>query len=83
MKCTHFGNKGALPDHWREQVHDDVNSKASSVMARLRSTDSPLAPQHVPFADVTLGPLLGRGGYGRVYRGTREDETIAVKVPLL
>ena len=27
-----------------------------------------------------MGPLLGKGGYGRVYRGTRNGVRLAVKV---
>jgi len=38
-------------------------------------------PELVPFDNVTLGPLLGKGGYGRVYRAFRGDEQLAVKVP--
>lgn len=34
----------------------------------------------MPFDDVELGPLLGKGGYGRVYRGLRNGEMLAVKV---
>lgn len=32
------------------------------------------------FTDVKLGPLIGRGAYGRVYRGTWHGNTVAVKV---
>ena len=40
----------------------------------------PLDPEAVPFENLELGPLLGKGGYGRVYRGIRNDEVLAVKV---
>ena len=40
----------------------------------------PLDPESVPFDNLELGPLLGKGGYGRVYRGIRNDEILAVKV---
>ena len=33
-----------------------------------------------PFAAVNLGPLLGQGGSGHVYRGTWNGATVAVKV---
>lgn len=33
-----------------------------------------------PFDDVTLGPLLGRGAFGRVYHATLQGRTVAVKV---
>jgi PAS domain-containing protein len=32
------------------------------------------------FEDVRLGPLIGRGAYGRVYRATWNGNTVAVKV---
>jgi len=32
------------------------------------------------FKDVRLGPLIGRGAYGRVYRGTWNGNIVAVKV---
>jgi len=32
------------------------------------------------FVDVRLGPLIGQGAYGRVYRGTWNGNTVAVKV---
>lgn len=32
------------------------------------------------FTDVRLGPLIGRGAYGRVYRGSWNGNTVAVKV---
>ncbi|KAK9865056.1 hypothetical protein WJX84_001824, partial [Apatococcus fuscideae] len=33
-----------------------------------------------PFDDVKVGPLLGAGSYGRVYKGTWQGATVAVKV---
>ena len=38
-------------------------------------------PDAVPFEDLELGLLLGRGSFGRVYRGTWEGSHVAVKVP--
>ena len=39
----------------------------------------------VPFQGVELGPLLGKGGYGSVYRGIKDVESaphqiVAIKV---
>lgn len=39
-----------------------------------------LMPDAVPFEDLELGPLLGRGSFGRVYRGTWEGSHVAVKI---
>lgn len=38
-----------------------------------------LMPEH-PFDDVELGPLLGQGSFGKVYRGLWHGMQIAVKV---
>lgn len=35
---------------------------------------------NVPLVDVEIGTLLGRGGFGRVYRGTWKGTTVAIKV---
>ena len=41
---------------------------------------SALMPDAVPFEGVTLGPPVGRGSFGRVYRGTWDGRAVAVKV---
>lgn len=39
-------------------------------------------PAHVPIPGVTIGPLVGKGGFGRVYSGTYNGDPVAVKVLL-
>lgn len=34
-----------------------------------------------PFQDVRLGPLVGKGSFGKVYRGIWKDTIVAIKVP--
>lgn len=34
------------------------------------------------FTAVALGPLLGRGSYGRVHRGVWQEQQVAVKVDI-
>lgn len=41
---------------------------------------SNLMPDTIPFDDLDLGPLLGKGSFGRVYRGHWEGNPVAVKV---
>ena len=33
-----------------------------------------------PFQDVRLGPLVGKGSFGKVYRGIRNNKIVAIKV---
>ncbi len=39
-----------------------------------------MPPVKVPIEGLQLGPLLGKGSFGRVYRGRFHDRPVAVKV---
>ena len=49
------------------------------MILQAESRRSSLMPDTVPFDDLQLGPLLGRGAFGRVYRGTWKGASVAVK----
>ena len=51
----------------------------SSQVAPGISAEAPTVPAE-RFCELRLGPLLGRGSYGRVYRGVYRGQPIAVKV---
>ncbi len=55
-------------------------SKSSSTVSSMLSDISYREP---PFPDLELGTLLGKGGYGSVYRGTFNGQPCAVKVSSL
>ena len=46
-----------------------------------------IEPSHAkdltPFQDVRLGPLVGKGSFGKVYRGIWDNVIVAIKVSLL
>lgn len=41
---------------------------------------SPRMLHKSPIPDLVMGPLLGKGGYGRVFRGVHKGQEVAVKV---
>ena len=59
-------------------AHSSCARLASPLMASL--PPSMKLAHHGPFEDVTLGPLLGQGSFGRVYRAIWQGVDVAVKV---
>ncbi|KAL4452748.1 hypothetical protein ABPG75_008410 [Micractinium tetrahymenae] len=57
-------------------VHSDMRSVYSYAQ---KSSPFGLDPPE-SLGDLNLGPLLGKGGYGRVYRGNWKSAAVAVKV---
>ena len=51
-------------------------NRAAQVREELALPDSALTP----FKGLQLGTMIGKGGYGRVYRGMYEGQLVAVKV---
>lgn len=63
--------------------HSHYNGRGSMESDRsMTTTTLPTFKRAMPsaFTDVRLGPLIGRGAYGRVYRGSWNGTTVAVKV---
>ena len=58
--------------------HSWCAQTASPLMASLPPAMT--LTHHGPFHDVTLGPLLGQGSFGRVYRAVWQGVDVAVKV---
>ena len=60
-----------------------VSMQEQSLLSRGSTVSSVLSEASMrepPFPDLELGTLLGKGGYGSVYRGTYNGQPCAVKV---
>lgn len=59
-----------------------VTTNSSRLLGSRGSRRSSLVQQSArqPFDDVKLGPLLGKGGFGRVYRAMWNGAAVACKV---
>ncbi len=56
------------------------STDADTSMATQAKTVAPARQSKDPLLDIVLGPLLGTGSSGRVYKGTWNGATVAVKV---
>ena len=78
---------------WDNMPPAAASSQRRSSLCRIPNTGEaalPILPsvpgtmiESEPFSAVSLGPLLGQGGSGHVYRGTWNGATVAIKVWLL
>ncbi|TMW67301.1 hypothetical protein Poli38472_012417 [Pythium oligandrum] len=74
---------GSLPSTLNSSANAVISSTESKItsMAVLWD-DEAINAARIPFEKIILGPLISRGGYGEVYRGTYRDETVAIKTLL-
>lgn len=72
--ATELGSDGIV-------ICGDVGLNMSCcMMFRIESSH---AKGLTPFQDVRLGPLVGKGSFGKVYRGIWDNVIVAIKVSLL
>lgn len=60
-----------------------VSMREAAAITSITSTCSSMGEANLrepPFEDLELGTLLGKGGYGSVYRGSYKEQRCAVKV---
>ena len=53
---------------------------ALGLLAACRVSHAGRGQDALPFEDVRLGPLVGRGSFGKVYRGVWNGTLVAIKV---
>jgi hypothetical protein len=66
---------------WHGQPYYVVKMEQTmAVLDRSTWNASPQALRPIPFENLKLGPILGKGSFGRVYRGIYNGSPVAVKV---
>lgn len=71
--------QGVLSDH----MPDKADLAAQLLGKQQQPSGLAYGPQMLhksPVPDLVLGPLLGKGGYGKVFRGLHKGQEVAVKV---
>jgi hypothetical protein len=64
--------EGVLSDH--------MAASGQVLVAEAGLAFGPRLVHKSPIPDLVLGPLLGKGGYGKVFRGLHKGQEVAVKV---
>jgi hypothetical protein len=70
--------QGVLSDHMPDKAE-----LAAQLLGKQQQAGLAYGPQMLhrsPIPDLVLGPLLGKGGYGKVFRGLHKGQEVAVKV---
>ena len=70
---------GALLAHLPKKP-PTVARRRPSLLAACRVSHAGRGQDALPFEDVRLGPLVGRGSFGKVYRGVWNGTLVAIKV---
>lgn len=73
--------QGVLSDHMPDKA--DLAAQLMGKQQQQQQAGLAVGPQMLhrsPIPDLVLGPLLGKGGYGKVFRGLHKGQEVAVKV---
>lgn len=65
------------------QIHKEVKEGANSSAKGPESDETTKRNWKIEYSDLEIGPLIGQGSMGRVFKGKWRGLTVAVKVSLL